>query len=143
MKNLCLKIFLVIVVSFNATFLYSAEITTTVKTTSIISQDQINEATLGQLAQAIKSFNGKTVNFRGSLTNYMDHYYELTTNEGVLIKLLLDDGRTVYKKAERCTTSSPCKVTMDVDIQMGFDFDLCIMDDLCIGGIGYNVNFND
>ena len=143
MNNLSLKICLVIVALFGATHSYSSEIKTTVKTTSVISEDKINAATLGQLVQALQSFHGKTIKVSGWIGSDYAPPYDLWTSDGVYVNLKLDDGRGTTKRAKTCNSDSPCRVTMDLDISIGNNYDFSCMDELCIGAVGYNVELND
>jgi hypothetical protein len=139
MKNLSLKICLTIVALLSATVSHSADIRTTVETTSVINEQEINAATLGQLVRALRSFHGKTIKVNGLLYTYIDTLYLFRSSDKILMTVTLDDGRGTSKRAKTCTESSPCRVKMDLDVTVG---DKYSEEYLGIGGIGYNVEFN-
>ena len=114
--------------------------TTKVATTTVISDDQMNEATFLQLLSAIDSFNGKEITLSGKLGHFVEEtfFFYADNNEKFQLAVTIDDGRSVKKRAMTCTLERFCNVSMTIELNI--DNRYGTMD---LGGVGYDVKFLD
>ena len=114
---------------------------TTVRTTTTISEDDINSATLSQLLLSMLSFDNKSMRFKGELFTTWSDNYILVTDEGIEFIVSLDDGRATRTKAQSCPdseASTGCTAELMVDLKVS----LSVMG-VRIDAIGYEVTFLD
>lgn len=127
-----------------ASDLCAQTVTTTVDTTTVISDAEINSATLSQLVSAIKSFDGKVLNVEGQLYwgSGLDDTWHLTTDDGLIAEIELDDGRSVTQEAKKCTGNyrdqeGGCSVSLNVEMDIDCLYSYCFF----IKGVGFDVVF--
>ncbi|MFC4734757.1 hypothetical protein ACFO5Z_24500 [Salipiger abyssi] len=135
-----------VALSILPTVAIAQNLTTTVETTTVVSQENLDSASLSQLTSAIRSFNGKTVHFKGHLlyNSISEEEWWLATDDGLTIKIELDDGRQVTQTAKRCPSifgsndrQQGCPVSLDVELEIDSMYDYIIS----LKGIGFNVTF--
>ena len=141
MKYLSVLFLLFLVTSVNAQTL-----TTTVETTSISTDGDLNDASFLQLVSAIKSFNGKEIRLEGQLYSneiLEDEFTVVTANE-TRFEISLDDGRSVSKKARSCPSvftsfdgKKGCPVAITIELSLGESYDSYFS----LGGVGFDVEF--
>ena len=136
--NLVLKyLFSFLVIVLAATLATAQTVTTKVETTTMISTDEMNEATFMQLISAIRSFHGKEIILAGKLRHMSHDIFWLYTGNNEKFEISIDDGRSVKKKALQCSSEAPCSVSMTIELAVNSDYG----GDVYLGGVGYDLEF--
>lgn len=131
---------------FLATTLNAQSITTTVETTTISTDANVNAASFIQLVSAIKSFNGQEIRVDGELysNEILEDEFTIRLQNNLIFEIALDDGRSVTKKALNCPSvfssfdgKKGCPVSLTIELALGDMYDSYFS----LGGVGYDVEF--
>ena len=125
------------VIILTATLATAQTVTTKVETTTMISTDEMNEATFMQLISALRSFHGAEITLSGKLMHFMDDDFWFYTGNNEKFEISIDDGRSVKKKALQCTDEVKCSVSMTVELEINSDYG----EGVYLRGVGYDLEF--
>ena len=125
------------VIILTATSATAQTLTTKVETTTMISTDEMNEATFMQLITAIRSFHGAEITLSGELMHVIHDKFWFFTGNNEKFEISIDDGRSVKRQALQCTNEARCNVSMTIELEVNSDYTSSVY----LAGVGYDLEF--